>query len=178
MMKPFLIALIILTLLSGCKQTHCPGFPDYLLDYLPYSEGDVLLFKNSNSDTLSLEITHSWASDSYSYKWNEKGACEAGNVIRTGLNEKHNLKLEGTVLLYPKPSAMLLIDFYNNDYFCLIIDDIDPFKKENEYIFGDTIIMENETTVASRIPEIMIVKGVGIIYFVDKQEECAWVLIE
>lgn len=177
-MKLFLKALFILVVLSGCKQTHCPGFPDYLLDYLPYSEGDILHFTNTNSDTLSLEITYSWASDSYSYKWNEKCACSAGFVVRTGLNVKYNLKLEGTILLTPDPRSEITIDYYNNNDFSLIIDDIDPFKKENEVVFGDTITMENKYSGEVRISELMIIKGKGIVYFIDELENCKWELIE
>ncbi len=177
-MKPFLITLLILTMLTGCKETHCPGFPEYLQDYLPYSEGDVLLFTNANSDTLSLEITLSWASDSYSYKWNEKFAGGAGAGFKTALNDFFLLKIEGVIILSPDPRSEITIDFYNNSDFSLIFDDVDPFKKENESLFGDTLTMENECSGETRISEIKIVKGKGIVYFTDKQKECTWELIE
>jgi len=181
-MKTFVIVLLFALMTSGCKETHCPAFPNYLIDYFPYTEGDKLKFANSD-DTLKLVINNNWSSDSYSFGWNCKCACEANSGFNTELNEEFRLSIEGQVNLYNENNrSELSIDFYNAnnsvDNFNIVIENLDPFHEENKLIFGDTLIFINEINNQARVTGMRLVKGKGIINIFDTQENCNWLLID
>ncbi len=67
-----LIFIVLTISLGSCKESYCPAFPVHLIDYYPYSKGDLVQFKNMNSDTQSIKILTNWVSDGYSFERNCK----------------------------------------------------------------------------------------------------------
>lgn len=75
---------LLIVVVIGCKEgRHSPTFSSELLGYFPYSEGDALKFINTNNDTLILNISEHFVSDSYTQEPGSKALCEAEANFRT-----------------------------------------------------------------------------------------------
>ena len=109
-----LIFVIIALSFSGCKETHCPGFPTNLVEYFPYTNGDELKFMNTNNDTLTLKIDKYWTSDSYSFDWNCKCSCEADAGFDSDDTDKYSIKIQGRIHFYNESNTSILsCNFYD-----------------------------------------------------------------
>ncbi len=181
-MKAILFILLFFTALSACKDTDCPAFPENLIAYFPYIKGDVLKFTNQNSDTLSIYVEENWESESYSFAWNCKCACEADAGFKTDLENNFLLKIEGAIIIYNEDnSSEIECNFYDGEAngggtFKISNSGINPFLPENTKLFGDTIKMENEGF--TRFNNIVIVYGKGIVAFWDKNQNGNWIRID
>ena len=176
-----LILIILIASLVSCKETHCPAFPTNLVEYYPYSNDEVLKFKNYNNDTLTLRINNNWVSDSYTFDWNCKCSCEADAGFNTDSDSKYSLKIEGRINFYNENSTSILsCNFYDaqlsNDNFETqeVVDN--PYGEEMTKSFGDTIIMEKQDYY--RIGMVKIIISKGIVEFWDKKQNCNWIMIE
>lgn len=179
-MKALLILILAVGLVS-CKETHCPAFPTKLSAYYPYTNGELLKFKNSNSDTLTLKVIEDWASNSYSFDWNCKCACGTNAGFNTDSDNTYSLKIVGSISFYNENSiSELSCNFYDayvsNDGFSIQKEIENPYNEESSQFFGDTVFMEKQEYY--RIGNVKIIKGKGIFEFWDKKQNCNWILIE
>jgi hypothetical protein len=177
-MRALILILLIISLVS-CKETYCPAFPTHLIDYYPYSKGDVLLFKNSNNDTLTLIVINDWASDNYSFDWNCKCSCGAEAGFDTDMSSDFSLRISGNINI-AENNIEFISNFYdsitNNDIFSYYQEGINPFSKEQISTLSDTILIEKQPF--HRIGKVKIVKGKGIVEFWDNEQNCNWIKIE
>lgn len=175
-----LISLLIILGLWGCGETYCPAFPEQLLDYIPYSEDSIIEFVNSSNDTLSVVVLSVWKTDSYTIKWNEKCACGADAAFKTNMNEFYSLEIGGGIIVSINETSIINYTIRNlnisNDSFEYRVDGIDPFKKENANLFGDTISIKKDEYY--RFNDIVIVRKEGLVSFWDETCNCFWTKIE
>lgn len=165
---------------TSCQETYCPAFPEALVDYYPYSTGDVLKFTNSDNDIISIEVNNDMSTDDYSFEWNCKCACEANYGFSTEMNNDYSIEISGSISIHEGPTTIIRCsisdDKFSNDNFEYYVDGIDPFKFENNTILGDTILFEKHDYY--RYNNVLIVKGKGIVEFWDKKENCNWIKIK
>ena len=173
-----LFSLLLFLIATGCKETHCPAFPKAVADiYFPYTENSVLVYTNSNGDTLTFTIDFYELTGSYSFKRNCDCACEAGASFLTK-REPETLKMDGNIILFDN-EAVIMVYVYNNNGsndFHVGIDGINPFSSENVRLFGDTIYMKQQTN--KHFTDMQLIAGKGITRFFDKGRDCEWVLVE
>lgn len=173
----YVFYIISIIVLAGCKETHCPAFPNSLIEYYPYLINDVLRFVNSNNDTLTIEINNTWKTDGYSYAWNEKCACGADAGFDTNVNDNYSLKIEGNISA--TDITIFRCNFYNakinNDNFAVRIEG-NPYTEKLTDNFSDTILIEKQDYY--RISHVKIIKGKGIVEFMDNELNCIWKKIE
>lgn len=177
--KTFLSAFILL-LLCGCRDIHCPAFPERLLAYMPYEKGDFLKFKNLDNVTLAFKIKDTYASGPSSFDWNCKCACISDAGFETEINDLYSLRISSSTLILSKPYlASIGFSFYDanskSDGFAMEVKG-NPYLNESNSFFGDSIVLNEEEN--ERISKVIIVKGKGIVEFFDKKENCTWVKIE
>lgn len=178
-MKIFL-SLIALLLLCSCRDIQCPAFPEKLLAYFPYEKEDLLKFKNHENDTLVFRVTDSYASGPNSFSWNCKCACSSDAGFETETNDHYSLRISSRTLILSKPYlASIGFSFYDadskSDGFAMEVKG-NPYLKENNSFFGDSIVIDKEEN--ERISKVIIVEGKGIIEFFDKKENCTWTKIK
>lgn len=178
--KTFLSAFILL-LLCGCRDIHCPAFPERLLAYMPYENGEFLKFKNLDNDTLVFKIKDTYASGPSSFDWNCKCACISDAGFETEINTQNALGIKSGISISNEPYLTNIgYVFYDgdsiNDYFSLLVTGNNPYIKDNNAFFGDSIIIEDQEN--ERIVKVKILKGKGIVEFFDKKENCNWVKID
>jgi len=65
MLNTLVIALIVAGSFSCGPKVHCPGFPEHLVDYFPYKQGDTISFVNQHNDTISYWIRDSRFLENY-----------------------------------------------------------------------------------------------------------------
>lgn len=180
-MKKVIFVSLLIMLLSGCRDIHCPAFPERLLAYMPYKKGDLLKFKNLANDTLVIIVNDNWKSNSYSSKKDPKCGCECQSQaeFKTEAKEPNSLRIEGGMAILGTDYTTIGFNFYDaelsGDQLSQAVTGINPFL-ENSPIFGDSIIIEHQEN--ERIVKMKIVEGKGIIEFFDKKENCNWVRIE
>ena len=203
---------IIFTLyLIGCFLTascgkNCPGFPEHLVDYFPYREGDVFSFVNQHNDTLSFWVRESWMSKERTLRPSSKSdgcgsPCSSFTALRLiskslaeELGYVHQEEIDGLIISTAVLSGGIQIayddggktfiafsiidsywDFdYGNGLLGLSLYDEtgkDPFNPENSALFGETVIIEDES---QQINKVIIVKGKGITGFYDKKHDFHW----
>ena len=175
-----MIFIVLSICLVSCKETQCPAFPNALIDYYPYSSGEIIKFHNFNNDTVYLKIVDQWQSDNYSFGWNCKCSCSAYSGFKSEIDSKNLIGIYGTIEVSNETKLSIIsCDVYNgkisNDNFEYRIDEIDAFLEENQKIFGDTVIIEKADYY--RYNKIIIVKGKGIVKFWDTKENCTWIII-
>jgi hypothetical protein len=176
-----LIGIILIIWLTGCKDTHCPAFPPSLLDYFPYSKGEELRFDNEDGDTLLLVVTNSWASDAYSFEWNCKCSCGANAGFETSLDESFLVSIKGSIELSNDTKVSIIScsisdGIISSDDFFFRVNDINPFIEENNILFGDILLLENNEYF--RYNNLLIAKTKGIVEFWDYKNNCLWKKIE
>lgn len=174
------ITLLIITvlLLTGCGKEHCPGFPDEYADYLPYSPGQRIEFKNNN-DTLAFSVYNV-----YQIKPTEISKCGMCmcdppmlSFVALRINEDLFFYRIDLDLLLIKPNFLTCdvslrydqeqVQPYNDDWATEI-----PLSTT----MPDTLFIINNTTPA-RISDLTIVKGKGIVFFYDIENQSEWELI-
>ncbi|MEA1896183.1 MAG: hypothetical protein U9N53_00810 [Bacteroidota bacterium] len=175
-----LMLLLIISGLGGCKEVNCPAFPEYLVDYYPYSESSLIEFVNSTNDTLKLTVLTVYKSESYTKKWNEKSFCGANAGFKTETNDYYSLKIDGRIITTDYETSIIKCTFsdenISNDLFGYSVEDIDPFNKENANLFGDTISIKKDEYY--RFNDIVIVRKEGLVSFWDETFNCFWTKIE
>lgn len=163
----------------GCKETHCPAFPQYLVEYFPYTNDNVLKFKNTYDDTLILNVNKDWTSDSYSFDWNCKCSCGADAGFETDLSQDYHLRIIGNINA-GENNFELICSFYDstihNDIFSYYKEGLNPFNQEVESSLPDTINLDLQEF--SRVNNVKIIKKKGIVEFWDKKQNCVWRLVE
>lgn len=180
-MKNLLLISLLTLVLSGCRDIHCPAFPERLLAYMPYEKGDLLKFKNLANDTLVIIVNDNWKSNSYSSKRDPKCGCECESQaeFKTEANQPNSLRIEGGMATLGSDYITIGFNFYDtelgSDQLSKAIHGLNPFA-ENSPLFGDSIIIEDQEN--ERIAKVKILKGKGIVEFFDKKENCTWVRIE
>ena len=75
----FILCCVSCLFLTSCKKTHCPGFPEHLLDYFPYQNGEIFSFENQHNDTLSFWVREIMVSKKRILSYNRCGKCGGGN---------------------------------------------------------------------------------------------------
>lgn len=177
-MRKLILVIIVLSLI-GCKDTNCPAFPPSLVEYFPYTDGNELKFKNSNSDTLILIVNKNWASDSYSFEWNCKCACGADAGFETDYSEKYSLSITGTIGIGDN-NFELICNFYDstvhNDVLSYFKQGVYPYNDAQQSNLPDTIFIEKPTY--NRVGNVTIIKNKGIVEFWDENQNCKWIMIE
>ncbi len=174
-----LMIFILLISLMGCKETHCPAFPQCLVEYFPYTNSDVLRFKNIDDEILILNVNKDWTSDSYSFAWNCKCSCGAGAGFETDLSPSYDLRVTGNI--DADENSFELICYFDvsktrNDVFSYYKEGLNPFNQEVESSLPDTIDLNLQKF--SRVNNVKIIKKKGIVEFWDKKQNCVWRLIE
>ncbi len=177
-MKTKLILLITtILLLKGCGKQFCPGFPDEYADYLPYTDGQKIVFANKNNDTVAFQIY-----DFYQSEYNEISMCDmcecglpmlafhATPITRELFFEEISIEIE---LINPK----LLKSYVRFKY--------DETKLSPDDCFGETNSIESATDTIivnksnpTRISKVLIIKGKGLASFYDITTNSEWKLIE
>lgn len=180
-MKISLLISLLTLVLSGCRDIHCPAFPEKLVAYIPYVKSDQLKFKNFNNDTLVFTIKDTNASGPSSFAWNCKCSCGSIADYETEPNAKYSLRMNGAIMISNEPYLTNLgCAFYDedstDDNFALSVAGNNPYTKDNSAFFGDSVILVNEEN--TRISKVIIIEGKGIVEFFDKKENCTWVRIE
>ncbi|MEA1896185.1 MAG: hypothetical protein U9N53_00820 [Bacteroidota bacterium] len=178
---PELIAFLLITnILSGCEDTYCPAFPGYLTDYLPYYENSNIEFMNSSENTVKILVSYVHETDSYTIKWNSKCSCAAYAAFKTEMNDNFLLEINGGISVSDNKISIINYTLYDakrsSDYFEYRVDGIDPFKKENEFLFGDSINLKNDNFY--RYNDILVVRGRGLVRFWDETYNCYWELVD
>ena len=175
-----MVILLLISVVTGCEDTHCPAFPEYLMAYIPYTENDILQYMNSSNDTMSIKVLSVWKSPPETYKWNMKHPCGADAVFKTEMNDYFSFEVNGCIIASDSKTSVINFTFMNDkissDIFEYRVDGIDPFKKENEAVFGDTISMKKDDY--HRYNDIVIVRKEGLVSFWDETYNCFWTKIE
>ena len=79
MKKIFLSSAALLPfLLIGCKGMYCPGFPDNLTIFMPYTtiNSDVKFFVDERGDTVNMILRDRYIQGPINYEWDCKCACD------------------------------------------------------------------------------------------------------
>ena len=176
----------ILILLSGsfisCGKTHCPAFPEHLTGYMPYKQGDTLLFINQHDDSLSLFAGVIEKTEEWSYGFNCKCDCGAPYAFFSSTDLQSKFSLRWTISAgdkYKKPFICFELD---NCYWGLETLESsylyfyeesgkDPFNPKNSALFGETVILENDKQQISRVTAE---NGIGITGFYDQIQNLNW----
>ena len=172
--RTLIISLFLVIGLSSCDKTlFCSGFPEAMLSYIPYKEGDIINFTNG-SDTMSfivekLEIS---VDSSYHYKCPYFCDCDVAcdafaraqlvgvlgntNSIKYQINTTH---------------AFLgaCVEFSQGDNFC--IDSFNYYQDNVDSIPPVLTIKPEQTTYISKI---QIVKDQGITMFEETASGEMW----
>jgi len=168
---------------AACGRTHCPGFPEHLSDYNIYKTGDTLSFVNQHNDVLSFRV---W-STSFTKKSSYGMFCGCECSDPQSLSSATTLSLAFSLLwtinagIYgSKPCIHFRLDGYSwnsgafsKASFLYLYDETgkDPFDPKNSALFGDTIIIEDNSQLINRV---IAVKGKGITGFHDQVNDFQW----
>ena len=178
MKKILLISLLMA--LFGCKNIQCPAFPEKLLDYFPQKNGELLQFRNLANDTLIFIVKNTKNTGGYTMKKDENFECVSEAGFETESNNKYSLQISAGMTAYESNVTTIGCSFsdgtYSRDLLSMAIRDKNPFLKDNNSFFGDSIIIDQEEN--TRIVKVKIVEGKGIVEFFDKKENCNWIKIE
>ena len=157
-------------LLTACGERYCSGFPEHLTDYFPYKMGDKLSFVNQQGDTTSFNIRIVASEEYYESKCG-KCACGPPNLTCFMSN------IDG---LYPEMMGYISAGSYQS-YFVFKLDGNlmgnigllgkDAFDIKNNAMFGETVVVENERFIISKVT---IVKSKGITDFYDQIDNLQW----
>jgi len=182
----FILCCVCYLYLTSCGKTHCPAFPEHLVDYFPYNKGDSLLFTNQHNDSVLFIISTIGKTQAHSFEKRCDCACDPPIFSFGASKLKQELGIEGTISLsgYPtKPHIIFTIsnnywdsDFVPFDSKLTFIEESgkDPFNPQNGALFGDTVIIEDNSQLVSRVT---VIKGKGITEFYDQKYDLQWKII-
>ena len=139
-MKKILMVIGIMILFLSCKE-EIPAFPNELKRYLPYKDGDVVLYISDNNDTIQFVARDIYLSDKHKHSF----GCKCGNITElNGYLISETLHVEYTVICN---ESFIDIDvFIENDG-----DLLNTFSNRYSYnayaeniasLIGDVIIMQ------------------------------------
>ena len=179
----FTLCCISCLLLTSCGKTHCPAFPEHLVDYFPYNKGDSLSFVNQHNDTLSFCVERGGATKKWSFGSNCKCECDTPSAFLFAIQitkpKWTSIETKISVGGYEKPYISFTLgngylDMTTKGYNRLtLFEDTgkDPFDPKNSALFGETVIIEDNDLQISRV---VIVKGKGITEFYDQKYDFHW----
>jgi hypothetical protein len=182
--KNILLAILGAASLTSCdivggifsKDVNCPGFPEHLVDYYPYKQGDTLKFANQNNDTISFTVSSVAKSQEETIEA-ALGCGGANFYVYTTKWDSFYIFMSIVLTLKPVINCDFIYDnpfgqtIYPYDYFWVATTK-DPFDKKNAALFGNTIDLNKPD--ATRINHVVVNKGHGIVEFFDKKFNCAW----
>lgn len=174
--------------LTSCGRTECPGFPEHLVDYFPYKNGDTLSFVNQHNDTISFQVSGVSITNNNSIPKCGKCACDPPVFSFRAPKLKQGTGLEGLISLYGYPSIPCVkleisSDYWNPDltttclYSSLIFLERtgkDPFDSKNSALFGETVILDILECDDQQISKVTVIKGKGITSFYDQIYKFQW----
>jgi len=194
MKTKLIIFALLVTTITGCTRETCPGFPEHLVDYFPYQNGNTLKFVNQENDTLFFSIRDFWWDKKQTYRSCDKCKCSGQTSLQflAVSREYHNndsiSMISGSMVVSTQTQEVSIFceimswgeDYIWNfntgyDQFSKIVADKDAFNPNDAVLFGDTVILTNENTI--RINRVVIVKGEGITEFFDTKRNCLWAKI-
>lgn len=198
-MKKVTIILVTVLALAGCKKKsdgcvehEYDGWhlPKVVNEYLPYQEGQRLLFLNDNSDSLQFEVrsTHLLDYEDAHYTYTENSCYPTGDIGPSG--EMYLVSLPETSFNYHQKGIGL--EFYGDGaenveigkLWFLMASDMYPSQCyiESEKYSGsvadlsDTICLKDDDSY--QLLNAKIVKGKGLVSYEDKRDNCVWRLVE
>ena len=168
--------------LASCGRTHCPAFPEYLVDYFPYKTDDILSFVNQYDDTVSFRIREVIVSKKYTEDACGKCKCESPYYKFYAHCLKNDALLSENMIFGYKSNISLEISNYywdsgqanstGSSVFTIFTKyEENPYNLPNIALFGETIIHENSD---QQIFRLEIVKGKGITEFYDQKYDFQW----
>jgi len=183
----------------GEKTQDCPGFFLSAKDYYPYKVGDVLVFVNQHSDTISLHVDNTYIVEKHTIvtktgRKYSKCACEEPSFSfrTTYLSGNMNVSETGNYpRSYPNTNIVFSLDNSYWDNSPLTKEIIEYYgyysvleKKINEYpvnttkgsIFGDTLSLS--VTGGRQISHAVVVWGKGITEFYDQRYDFQWKVLK
>lgn len=196
-MKKLALVLMIALALVGCEkkndcvETEYDGWhlPKVVNEYLPYQEGQQLLFLNDNNDSLRFEVRYLrlMEYDTAHYTYTENSCYPTGVIGPSG--EMYLVCLPETSYNYHKKGIQL--EFYgdgneNGEIGCLwfsMMSDMYPSQDfiESEKYGGniadlsDTICLKDDDSY--QLLNAKVVKGKGLVSYEDKRDNGAWHLV-
>lgn len=169
-MKRVKSLIFISLVITGVFITSCnkkiPAFPKELTSYLPYTEGQELVFKDGENNEIKFTISKIDISKEGSYRKCTKCAWSPYMKFETvsGVADYMYGELFANV-----NNLQIGISVRNRYYYDSI--NCDPFATNAVAVIGDTIKILNKNG-----EEVVIVKGKGIIKFTE--ETVVWSLAE
>ena len=168
----------------GCKETYCPGFPKSI-NYFPYNKNQKITFVNSQHEESSYKIISCENSESWSYKWNCKCACEAEstflmNQIQDSLDVNY-ISVHGMIIISGGESVTdieMSVRFsdFSSEYFTKTLYEGEKiFHTKIDKFFADTISIENNNNKLFK--KVVIVKDKGLVSYTTADGE-EWKLVE
>ena len=169
--------------LLSCGKTHCPAFPEHLLDYSPYSIGDTLIFVNQHNDSLIFCVHEFFITQKSSFGLGCGCDCEnpsaelQAHTLPIGSSLKWHISAGDN---HSKPFIRFILTVYPWDdgtfdkwNFLVYFNETgkNPFDSQNSSLFGDTVIIKDDTQLINRVTAV---KGEGIIGFSDQVNHFQW----
>ena len=199
-MKKLAIILVAVLALAGCKKKsdgcvehEYDGWllPKAVNEYLPYQEGQRLLFLNDNNDSLQFEVQEARLLDydSAHYIYVENSCYPTGLIGPSG--EVYLVNVPETYMEDHRRKGIYL-EFYGDGaenveigkLWFYMISDMYPSQCiiESEKYSGnvadlsDTICLKEGHSYP--LLNANIVKGKGLVSYEDKRDNCVWYLVE
>lgn len=197
-MKKLSLVLVAVLALVGCKKKNdCiehvyDGWhlPKAVNEYLPYQEGQQLLFLDDNSDSLRFEVRYLrlMEYDTAHYTYTENSCYPTGEIFPSG--EMYLVSLPETS--FNNHNKGMRLEFYgvgteNGEIvklWFLMASDMYPSQDfiESEKYSGnvadlsDTICLKADDSY--KLLNAKVVKGKGLVSYEDKRDNCVWRLVE
>ena len=197
-MKKLSLVLVAVLALVGCKKKNdCiehvyDGWhlPKAVNEYLPYQEGQQLLFLDDNSDSLRFEVRylHLMEYDTAHYTYTENSCYPTGVIGPSG--EMYLVSLPETS--FNNHNKGMRLEFYGGGtengeivkLWFLMASDMYPSQDfiESEKYSGnvadlsDTICLKADDSY--QLLNAKVVKGKGLVSYEDKRDNCVWRLVE
>ena len=197
-MKKLSIILMAVLVLAGCKkkndciETEYDGWhlPKVVNEYLPYQEGQQLLFLNDNSDTLRFEVRYLrlMEYDTAHYTYTQNSCYPTGEIGPSG--EVYLVSLPETYVDDYRKKGIRL-EFYGDGaengeiylWFSMMSDmyPSQDFIESEKYSgnvadLSDTICLKDDDSY--QLLNAKVVKGKGLVSYEDKRDNCIWHLAE
>ncbi len=170
--------IIVILLLNSCKQS-CPAFSEQYLEWMPYENNKTIKFKNK-TDTIIFEIENFYKSKEQKISnWKFAVSCSPSANFITNIADQLNVSISGLAQILENSNDVDYSYSFNCSASC---SDVFYFEVKNDTLggfgkmhdttividninFTDAFYLRNETN--SKIKEIYIGKGYGIIKFVE-----------
>lgn len=198
-MKKIVLLLLVVPFLFGCTGGYkCEEYPQFMSDYLPYYEGQVVSFENGQEDIMEFEVISSHISQEDKIPINCKCTCDGTKEVwLRNLNTNDSivkimmrfntyikkrdigeaLSLRCSVGNYKVLNDTLGYDERCNSYsqFFYSRSDFDPYKEKNSDKVPLVLELTNDNNKVSRVK---IERGKGVVEFDDKMNNCTWKLVK